>query len=123
MTKKILIVDDEPMILKQLEQRLVTEGYEIVKATNGDEAVQKALESRPDLVIMDILMPGMDGLEAVTSLRQHRETKDTPVIFLTALQRREDEVKQGHKVGKELIFAKPFDGKELVENIRKLLEG
>ena len=123
MSKKILIADDEPMVLNQLKLRLVAEGFQVIQASDGAEAVQKARSERPDLIILDILMPGMDGVDAATALKDHAETKDIPLIFLTAIQTKAGEREQGHMMGKNLIFAKPFDGKELVDNIRKSIRG
>jgi len=121
MSKKILIVDDEPSMRQTLNVRLTSQGFDVVEAGDGNEGYQKALSEKPDLIILDLLMPNVDGIEASNLLKENDQTKGIPVIFLTALQSKKQEKQQGHLVGSETIFAKPFDSKELLEEIQKIL--
>jgi CheY-like chemotaxis protein len=120
MEKKILIVDDEPDIVHFLGLRLVQNGYDVLKAYNGPEAIKIAKQELPDLIILDVMMPGMDGTAAAAILREDPATKDIPVIFLTCLFTKEDE-KQSVSRG-NVFVAKPYDVNELLkvvkENIR-----
>ncbi len=119
--KKILIVDDERDVLSVLEKGLAGKGYLIITADNGEDAVMLAKSERPDLIILDLLMPGMDGTEVATKLKEHQQTKDIPVIFLTALLSKIEEEKYGQMIDGNIIFAKPFDSEELLTQIKKLL--
>ena len=85
MPKKILLVDDNPDILSLLAFKLQDEGYEVTTATNGKQCVEKALEIKPDLILLDVMMPIMDGTEAAQEMRNYPETRTIPIIFLTAL--------------------------------------
>ena len=84
MAKKILVCDDEPYILMALTDAVEMEGYECVTAINGKEALQKARETHPDLIMLDIMMPFMDGFEVCRELKADASTRDIPVIMLTA---------------------------------------
>ena len=119
--KKILIVDDERDTLSVLGNGLTAEGYSIIKANNGGDALDLAKSERPDLIILDILMPGMDGGEVARMLKEVPETKDIPIIFLTGMFPKEDEEKGGRVVAGHVLFAKPYDIKELVTVIKGLL--
>lgn len=119
MKHKILIADDEPNILKILSIRLEAAGYEIITAKDGLEAVQKALSESPDLVILDIMMPHLDGMETSQKLKESSVTRNIPVIFLTALQ-----TKEGEKFNTSFntVLAKPIDNEKLLRLIRQKLE-
>ena len=119
--KKILIVDDEEDVLLMLEKRLGARGYFVITATNGKDALMLANSKHPDIIVLDILMPGMDGPEVATWLKESPRTKDIPVVFLTCLYAKAEESESGHMVGDRLIFAKPFDSEELVDTIERLL--
>ena len=122
MTKKILIVDDEPVIIELLQVNLQMEGYEVITAADGQEALEKAASERPDLVILDIMMPKMDGWTARSELRKEAGTADIPVIFLTARAQQAD-VKRGLEAGVAAYITKPFDPGELLSIIEKILNG
>ena len=122
MKKKILVVDDEPDIHTELASFLADEGYETSTASNGEEALRKVKLDRPDLIILDIVMPKMDGTLTHAKLKENPKTKDIPVIFLTGLRAKEDELK-GVEVGGYPIFAKPFDFDELLATIREIISG
>jgi len=116
--KKILIVDDELKIRELLEARLSSEGYEVTQAKDGEEAVLMAKKYLPDLILMDVMMPKMDGAEAVTELSGDSSTKDIPVIFLTSMITKEEETNQAFGIHldakKHRFIAKPFDTPSLL---------
>ncbi len=120
--KKILIVDDEEDALKVLAKTLGTEGYSIITADNGSDAIKLAKSEHPDLIVLDILLPDMDGDEVSAVLKENFETKNIPVIYLTAVfPKREDEEQQGRIVGGHVLIAKPYSIQELSAHIEKLL--
>jgi DNA-binding response OmpR family regulator len=123
MSKKILVVDDEPDIVKVLVARLKEHGYQCITAGDGNKALVMAGEFMPDLIILDIMMPGMDGTEAAQKLRENPRTKDIPIIFLSALQTKSNEKQDGDKSGGNIILAKPFDINVLVAKIKKMTSG
>lgn len=90
MAKKILIADDDPIIIKLLQVNLELDGYEVVTAEDGVEAVERAIETKPDLVILDIMMPRMDGWTALQELKRQPETAKAPVVLLSAKAQQED---------------------------------
>ena len=118
--KTILTVDDEVDILTVLSMRLSDTGYNVLKADNGLDAIDVAKQKKPDLIILDILMPHMDGMTVSQRLKEDRDTKDIPIIFLTALQGKTEET-GSHKEGENIIFAKPYDPKELLDTIKRLI--
>lgn len=119
--KKILIVDDERDALIVLEKRLSTAGYSVIKADNGKDAVRLAKDEQPDLVLLDIVMPDMDGTEIGQILKNDPNTKDIPIIFLTCLFTKDDEGREGHRINSNLFIAKPYNPEELLGEIRKQL--
>ena len=121
MAKTILIVDDETDIVEMLEDMLTETGYEVVSARNGKDALRKVKITKPDLVVLDINMPEMDGSEVSLALRQNEATKKIPIIFLTALRTRDDGFGIEKNIGGIPTFAKPFDYDELLGKIRELL--
>src|SRR5262245_63099769 len=90
---KILIVDDEPRNVRLMEALLLPRGYTVIKASNGAEALQQVRQERPDLVLLDVMMPVMDGFEACRRLKDNAETRFIPVVLMTALDQEEDRVK------------------------------
>jgi len=119
--KKILIVDNDEDFLQLLSKRLTTEGYSVIKATNGAEAIGWALLEHHDIIILDVLMPDMEGEEVAAKLKEYPQTKNIPVIFLTALITKADEKKCSPKADGKIVFAKPLDTEQLLERIKKLL--
>ncbi len=117
----ILIVDDEEDLLWMLGKRLTAEGYSVITATNGSDAVALAKSQRPDIVVLDILMPEMEGDEVATKLKEHPLTRNIPVIFLTALRSKTEEKKYGSTVGNYITLSKPLDPEVLLDQIKKLL--
>ncbi len=125
MPKKILICDDEPGIVKIISERLTSKGYDVISAADGKEGLKKALQHRPDLILMDILMPNMSGGDAVRVLRSDSQTKHIPVIFLTAVKSNipQGEENKGVNVDGQFYPAigKPFEPEDLLFEINKLI--
>lgn len=121
MAQKILVVDDEKDLVEMVKKRLKTKGYDVVEAYDGQEGLKKAKEEKPDLIILDILMPNMDGVTMASSLKSDPDIKDTPVIFLTCLVESEEVKERHHMIGGGLFLAKPFDAKELLSMVEKTL--
>ena len=121
MPKTILIVDDEQDLLTLLEIRLKTFGFNVLTALDGEEGFRKAKEEKPDLILLDILMPIVDGVTMAANLRKDENTKKIPVVFLTSLVN-EEEIKQKHKIGGETFLAKPFEAEEMMSVIQKKLK-
>ena len=117
MAKNILVVDDEKRILSLLEAYLEQQGFQVTTATNGKEAIYIARQEKPDLIILDIMMPEMDGFEF---MRQHRKERETPIILLTA-KVEEDEKVIGLELGADDYVTKPFSPRELTSRIRAVL--
>jgi DNA-binding response OmpR family regulator len=117
MTKTILVVDDEQRLVSLVEQYLVQEGYRVVTANNGREAVNAARQSNPDLIVLDLMMPEMDGYEF---MRVHRAEQNTPIIMLTARVEDEDKI-IGLELGADDYVTKPFRPRELVARVRAVL--
>jgi two-component system alkaline phosphatase synthesis response regulator PhoP len=119
MSKKILVIDDEPQLIKLLEVNLRAEGYDVATATNGVAGLQQLKVQKPDLIILDAMMPAMDGVEFSRRLRQNQQFKDTPVILLSALVYQEG--KPGDSDIADFYLAKPFKWQELLARVRSLL--
>lgn len=119
--KTILIADDEPYLLIILEKTLTDEGYTVVTAKNGEEALYLAINLCPDLIILDVSMPDMQGGEVAGHLRDNPETADIPVMFLTALLSKEQEEKEGNIIGGHTFMAKPYELEDLLSTVNNLL--
>ena len=118
--KRVLVCDDDPVILRLLEVNLELEGYDVLSATNGVEAVEVATAEDPDLVILDIMMPRMDGYEACERIKANDKTKDTPIVFLSAKAQLAD-IDRGTVSGVSEYLTKPFDPAELAAVIERLV--
>jgi len=121
MTKKILVCDDEPYILLALTDAVEMEGYECVTAINGKEALQKARETLPDLIMLDIMMPFMDGFEVCRELKADAATRDIPVIMLTAKSQQVD-IQKGKDAGADDYITKPFRPSTLRKKFNEVLD-
>ncbi|TEU20125.1 MAG: response regulator, partial [Anaerolineales bacterium] len=117
----ILIVDDEPGARDTLEALLTGQGYHLAFASNGPEALEKAAELTPDLVLLDVMMPDMDGFEVCQRLRADPLLAQVPVIMVTALDDHDSRV-QGIKVGADDFISKPFDRAELRARVRTVTQ-
>ena len=120
MTKSILVVDDEMYIVNILDFTLAGEGWDVVSAGNGEDALRTLLKFEPDLVILDVMMPRIDGVEVCRAIKAREESADTPVIMLTAKDRDKDK-ESALDAGADLYLTKPFSPSRLVAEIRNLL--
>ena len=118
---KILVVDDEPNIVQTLQDRLEMNDYQVVTACNGKEGLEKALREQPDIVLLDVIMPIMDGLDMLETLRGYENGKDLSVIMLTARSQTQD-IARASACGIEDYIVKPFDLSELLEKIESILD-
>ncbi|WP_372659669.1 response regulator transcription factor [Hydrogenophaga sp.] len=121
MSQKILIADDEPNILISLEFLMKREGYEVVLARDGQEAVDAVVRERPALVLLDVMMPHKSGFEVCCEVRSHPEVQDTPILMLTA-KGRDTDVAKGLALGANAYMTKPFSTRELVQKVKDMLE-
>jgi DNA-binding response OmpR family regulator len=119
-TPHILIVDDEPNIVMSLEFLMRKNGFQVGIARNGTEALAAIAHTHYDLVLLDVMMPDVDGYQVCQQLRQRPEQAGTKVIFLSAKSRDAD-VKRGYEVGADLYIPKPFSTRQLMEKVRELL--
>lgn len=117
----VLAADDDPVIRRLLEVNLELEGYEVVLAEDGADAVAKATEHRPDVILLDVMMPNMDGWDACRALKADDDLKDVPVVFLSA-RARDADVTEGTRAGAEAYITKPFDPIDLLDLLSDLLE-
>ena len=120
MPKRLLVVDDEPNLLRAVAAALRAEGYEVVTARNGREALVRVAESVPDLVVSDIRMPGMDGYQLAGQLRASSRTALVPIVFLTAKDETADRI-AGFRSGVDAYITKPFEPDELLAVIHSIL--
>ena len=118
--ERILVVDDEPDILSLLVYQLSREGYRISTAVDGRSAVSTALEDRPDLIVLDLMLPAMDGYQVLRELRENERTSEIPVLLLTARREEEDRI-HGFEKGADDYVTKPFSPRELVLRVGALL--
>ena len=130
--KRVLIVDDEPEARLLLKRRLIASQYDVVEAAEGNSALEMAGRENIDLIILDLMMPGEDGIKIYQVLRQNPQTRDIPVLFLTALSTASSLTERGlelmalAKHGVEMdryfvVMGKPYDSQELLREIRRLL--
>ena len=122
--KRILVIDDEPELVKAITIRLEASGYEVIPAFDGQQGLDKAGGIKPDLILLDIVMPKMDGYEVCRKLKSNPETKGIPIIIFTASAAVGPEKleKRRISVGAEGIIKKPFEPAELLEMVNKLLK-
>ena len=118
--QKILAVDDEEDILELLQFNLTKEGFAVACAASGEEALKAALSHRPDLILLDLLLPGMDGLEVARRLKKDASTKEIPIIMVTA-KGEEADIVTGLEVGAEDYITKPFSRKVVIARVRAVL--
>jgi len=117
---RILIVDDEPNIVLALELLMKKEGYEVHTVDDGERAVQAAKELRPDLILLDIMMPKMDGYEVCQKIRSDTLLKDVSIIMLTA-KGREVEREKGMALGADHYITKPFSTRQVVMKVKEIM--
>ena len=117
---KILVVDDEVYILHILDLSLGAEGFDVITATDGEEALAKAQREKPDLIILDVMMPRLDGYETCRRLKSDPGTRDIPVLLLTARGRDEDR-QRGVESGADDYITKPFSPNKLINRVSDIL--
>ncbi|MBX7133712.1 MAG: response regulator [Fimbriimonadaceae bacterium] len=122
MPLKILVCDDERHIVRLIQVNLERQGYTVVTAFDGKEGLEKILSEKPDLVVLDVMMPYMDGFEVLKSLRKEPSTQDLPVIMLTAKAQDKD-VFEGYHYGADMYLTKPFNPMELVTFVKRIAQG
>jgi DNA-binding NarL/FixJ family response regulator len=121
MARQLLVVDDDPGLLLAVSETLRAEGYEVVTARRGAEALVRVAEALPDLIISDIRMPGMDGYALVRNLRSAPRTRLVPIVFLTAKDETADRI-AGFRTGVDAYLTKPFEPEELVAVVASILD-
>jgi DNA-binding response OmpR family regulator len=119
--KKILVAEDEPDIRGLIAFSLQYAGFDVVEASNGRDAVDKAAAEKPDLILLDVRMPKMNGYEACKALKSRKSTRDIPVVFLSA-RGQESEIKHGLDLGAEEYILKPFAPDELYRRVDGILQ-
>ena len=119
--KKVLIAEDEPDIRNLVVFSLQYAGYEVIEALNGEEAIKLAAREQPDLILLDVRMPKMNGYEACSVLKAQESTRKIPVVFLSA-RGQETEIKHGLELGAEEYILKPFAPDELYQRVGGILE-
>ena len=115
----VLVADDDEMIRALVEERLTANGYLVVTAESGDEALRKAMEAKPRVVVLDWMMPGLGGPEVCRRLKENEATAHIPVLLLTSRDR-EDDIRTGFDCGADDYLTKPFDLGELQDAVRRL---
>jgi len=120
MKEKILIVEDEKDIVKMLDYNLKKEGFRIFSVHDGEDAIDSANKEQPDIIILDLMLPGIDGLEVCKSLKNSNKTASIPIIMLTAKSQESDKV-VGLELGADDYVTKPFSPRELIARIKAVL--
>ncbi len=117
----ILIVEDEESLLKLESILLTAKGYRVIGASDGSEALEALTKEKPDLVLLDVMLPRLDGFEVCKNIKSNPETRSIPVVMLTSLKSREDYTK-ALRAGADAYLTKPFKALQLVETIKSMLE-
>jgi DNA-binding response OmpR family regulator len=120
MKKRILIIEDESRVLAVLQKRLESAGYEVLSASDGKSGLNKARQEKPDLVILDLILPEMDGFQVCNFLKRDRRYQHIPIIILTA-RLEEKDITEAKKAGADAYFTKPFNYEDLLAKIKELL--
>ena len=121
MTKKILIIDDEPQLVDMIKIRLESNNFGVIAAYDGQEGLEKARKEKPDLIILDLMLPKIDGYKVCRMLKFDNEYKNIPIILVTSRSQESDK-KMGEEVGADAYITKPFEPQVLLKSIKKLLE-
>ncbi|HEY3780964.1 MAG TPA: response regulator [Fimbriimonadaceae bacterium] len=122
MPTKILVCDDERHIVRLIQVNLERQGYTVTTAFDGKEGLEKIRAEKPDLVVLDVMMPYMDGFEVLKTIRREPETENLPVIMLTAKAQDKD-VFEGYHYGADMYLTKPFNPMELVTFVKRITQG
>lgn len=121
MPTKVLVCDDERHIVRLIQVNLERQGYQVVTAFDGKEGLEKIRAEKPNIVVLDVMMPYMDGFEVLKNLRRDKETEDLPVIMLTARAQDKD-VFEGYHYGADMYLTKPFNPMELVAFVKRIVQ-
>lgn len=116
---KILVIDDEPFLVKALKIRLEIVGYEVITAYDGLDGLNKAIEEKPDLILLDVMLPKKNGYQICQLLKADEQYKHIPIVMLTAKGQKSDK-EWGERAGADVYITKPFDDKELLAKIKEL---
>ncbi len=122
MPLKVLVCDDERHIVRLIQVNLERQGYHVVTAFDGKEGLEKIRSEKPNLVVLDVMMPYMDGFEVLKTIRREPETENLPVIMLTAKAQDKD-VFEGYHYGADMYLTKPFNPMELVTFVKRISQG
>lgn len=120
-SKKILVVDDDKVFLKLVEYDLTKNGFDVITAPDGEMGVLLAKTQNPDLILLDINMPDLEGGDVVAMLEANPETQNIPIIFVTALLTKQEEDRRNNMMGKHSFFSKPYNLQRLLEEIDKYI--
>ncbi len=120
MSPRVLVVDDDPQVLRLMRVNLELEGYDVVSAPDGEEALEVVTSERPDVVVCDVMMPGVDGLTVLRNLRANPQTSKIPFVVVSAKAQRTD-VKAALDMGADKYITKPFDPQDLLDAVEHLL--
>ncbi len=122
MPRKILIIEDDKFLRELIIRKLVNEGYQTIEAVDGEEGVRTAKAEKPDLILLDLILPGIDGFEALARIRKDQETANLPVIILSNLGQKED-IERGLKLGAtDYLIKAHFSPGEIIEKIASILK-
>jgi len=119
--KKIMVVDDEPSLRELVSAVLEQEGYEVITAEDGKEALEKLKTIKPDLILLDMMMPGISGREVCEKIRADKKTKDLKVVFLTVARFSEVGKEELNKMNVSDYITKPFDNDDLLKRVKKII--
>lgn len=122
MPNRILVVDDEADVVLIIKTTLQAEGYEVASATSGKDALEEAFETRPDLIVLDVMMPGMTGFDVLRELKANEKTATVPVVMLTGVSDKK-KIQEALESGIDYYVVKPFDFDDLLSKIKQALEG
>jgi len=122
MALKVLVCDDERHIVRLIQVNLERQGYNVVTAFDGKEGLEKIRSEKPNVVVLDVMMPYMDGFEVLKTIRREPETEALPVIMLTAKAQDKD-VFEGYHYGADMYLTKPFNPMELVTFVKRIVDG
>ncbi|HYH27573.1 MAG TPA: response regulator [Actinomycetota bacterium] len=117
---RVLVIDDEPDVLLLCRVNLEFEGHEVVEATNGEDALRLALAKPPDAIVLDVMLPHRDGISVLRGLQHHPDTKEIPVVLLTAKAQQDDQVR-GWLAGADEYVTKPFSPVALLEAVHRMM--
>ena len=122
MALKILVVEDDKFLRELITQKLAREGYDVVGAVDGEDGVVKAKENKPDIILLDLILPGIDGFEVLAKIKEDEELSSTPVIILSNLGQRDD-VDRGIKLGAtDFLIKAHFTPSEIIEKIEAVMK-